>query len=73
MPARKTGTFRVLFRGIAMDSARQIFSVDQIADLVDERLMEKNGSLANLGTASLEAIEDRTLESVALSSKTNRC
>ena len=47
-----------------MDSARQTFSVDQIADLVVERLMEKNGSLANLGTASLEAIEDRTLESV---------
>ena len=56
-----------------MDSARQIFSIDQIADLVVERLMEKSGSLANLGTASLEAIEDRTLESVALSSKTNRC
>lgn len=47
-----------------MDSASQIFSVDQIADLVVERLMEKNGSLANLGTATLEAIEDRTLESV---------
>ncbi len=47
-----------------MDSACQTFSVDQIADLVVERLMEKNGSLANLGTASLEAIEERTLESV---------
>ncbi len=47
-----------------MDSASQIFSVDQIADLVVERLMEKNGTLANLGTATLEAIEERTLESV---------
>jgi hypothetical protein len=28
-----------------MDSASQTFSVDQIADLVLERLMEKNGSL----------------------------
>lgn len=47
-----------------MDSASQTFTVDQIADLVVERLMEKNGSLANLGTASLEAIEERTLESI---------
>jgi hypothetical protein len=37
---------------------------DQIADLVVERLMEKNGSLANLGTASLEVIEEQTLASV---------
>ena len=43
-----------------MDSAHQTFSIDQIADIVVERLMEKNGSLANLGTASFEAIEDRT-------------
>ena len=47
-----------------MDSATKTFSVDQIADLVVERLMEKNGSLANLGTASLEVIEEQTLLSV---------
>jgi uncharacterized protein with PIN domain len=47
-----------------MDSATKTFSVDQIADLVVERLMEKNGSLANLGTASLEVIEEQTLASV---------
>lgn len=47
-----------------MDSACQTFSVDQIADVVVARLMEKNGSLANLGSQSLEAIEERTLESV---------
>ena len=47
-----------------MDSAGQTISLDQIVDLVVERLMEKNGSLANLGNASLEAIEDQTLASV---------
>jgi len=46
-----------------MDSASQTISPDQIADLVVERLMEK-GSLVNLRSATLEAIEDETLFSV---------
>ena len=46
-----------------MDSAGKTISLDQIADLVVERLLEKS-SLANLGNATFESIEDQTLMSV---------
>lgn len=43
-----------------MDSASQTISLDQIADLVVEQLTD-SGSLANLGSANLEAIEEETI------------
>jgi hypothetical protein len=43
-----------------MDSASRTVSVDQIADLVVEKLME-SGRLADLGTADLESIEEETI------------
>ena len=46
-----------------MDSASQTISLDSIADLVVERLME-SGALANLGSANLDAIEEETLLSI---------
>ena len=46
-----------------MESAGQIISLDQIADLVVEKLTD-SGALANLGSASLESIEEQTLVSV---------
>jgi hypothetical protein len=46
-----------------MDSAGQTISLDQIADLVVEKLT-KSGTLANLESANLEAIEEETILSV---------
>jgi uncharacterized protein with PIN domain len=46
-----------------MDSAGQTVSLDQIVDLVVEKLTE-SGRLANLGSANLESIEDETILSV---------
>ena len=46
-----------------MDSAGQTISLDQIADLVVEKLTE-SGALANLGSANLEAIEEETIVSI---------
>jgi hypothetical protein len=46
-----------------MDSASQTVSLDQIADLVVEKLTE-SGRLADLGTANLESIEEETILSV---------
>jgi len=46
-----------------MDSASRSISLDQIADLVVEKLTE-SGTLANLGSADLEAIEEETILSV---------
>jgi len=57
------GLWGKLSRRIAMDSASQTISLDQIADLVVEKLME-SGALANLGTANLESIEEETILSL---------
>ena len=46
-----------------MDSGGQTISLDRIADLVVEKLTE-SGTLANLGSANLEAIEEETTRSV---------
>lgn len=46
-----------------MDSADRTISLDQIAELVVEKLTE-SGALANLGSASFEAIEGQTILSV---------
>lgn len=46
-----------------MDSASQTISLDQIADLVVDRLTE-SGTLANLGVANLEAIEEEAIISM---------
>jgi uncharacterized protein with PIN domain len=46
-----------------MESAGQTISLDQIADLVVEKLTE-SGTLANLASANLEAIEEETIVSV---------
>ncbi len=46
-----------------MDSASHTVSLDQIADLVVEKLTD-SGTLANLGTANLESIEEETILSV---------
>lgn len=43
-----------------MDSADRTVSIDQIADLVVEKLME-SGRLADLATADLESIEEETI------------
>ena len=50
----------LFLRGIAMESASQTISLDHIADLVVEKLTQ-SGTLANLGSASLEAIEEETI------------
>jgi hypothetical protein len=52
--------WRTLFGGIAMESASQTISLDHITDLVVEKLTQ-SGTLANLGSASLEAIEEETI------------
>jgi hypothetical protein len=46
-----------------MESAGQVFSLDQIADLVVEKLMS-SGTLSNLGVATLDSIEEQTILSV---------
>jgi hypothetical protein len=46
-----------------MDSAGQTISLDQISDLVVEKLTQ-SGTLAKLGSANLEAIEEETILSV---------
>jgi hypothetical protein len=57
------GLWRNLLRRIAMDSAGQTVSLDQIADLIVEKLTG-SGRLANLGSANLESLEDETMISV---------
>ena len=46
-----------------MESASRTISLNQIADLVVEKLTE-SGTLADLGSADLEAIEEETILSV---------
>lgn len=47
-------------RKIAMDSAKQTFTVKEIVDLVVDRLTE-SGGLANLQETDLDTLEDTTI------------